>query len=242
MKYKAIMFDLDGTLLPMNQEEFTGGYFKELAKVLIPLGVDGQKLVPVIWAGTKDMAKNDGTCINKDRFWNRFREEMENGAGTDVDVDKCMEATDAFYGNEFHQAKKFTGENPLAKEAVSVAREKCEKVVLATNPIFPMVGQESRLSWIGLTGKDFDLVTSYETECFSKPNPEYYKRICQKTGLQPEECLMIGNDVKEDMLAAKAAGMDSYLVTDYQILDSETVWEGKQGTFREMIEMLRSLS
>lgn len=236
MKYKAILFDLDGTLLPMVMEEFTGGYFKELAKALKPFGICHEELVPAIWAGTKAMVKNDGSKINAEVFWERFGQEF------DVDLPACRKATDEFYGKEFHGAKQFTGENPLAKEAVKTAREKCEKVILATNPIFPMVGQESRLSWIGLTGKDFDLVTSYETECFSKPNPEYYKRICQKTGLQPEECLMIGNDVKEDMLAAKAAGMDGYLVTDCQILDSETVWGGKQGTFAEMIEMLRSLS
>lgn len=242
MKYKAIMFDLDGTLLPMEQEAFTGGYFRELAKVLISLGVDEQKLVPVIWAGTKDMTKNDGTCPNKDRFWNRFREEMENGAGTDVDVEKCMEVTDEFYVTGFHRAKKFTKENPLAKEAVQAAREKCEKVVLATNPIFPLAGQLSRLEWIGLEEKDFDYVTSYETESYGKPNPKYFSEVCRKMGYLPEECLMIGNDVKEDMLAARVAGMDCYLVTDCQILDGETVWDGKQGTFAEMIEMLKSLS
>ena len=146
-----------------------------------------------------------------------------------------------FAGNLNFGQSRVDKERQKAKEAVSAAREKCEKVVLATNPIFPMVGQESRLSWVDLSKNDFDYITSYESESFGKPNPRYFSEVCKKMGFLPEECLMIGNDVKEDMLAAKAAGMDSYLVTDYQILDSETIWEGKQGTFAEMIEMLRSL-
>ena len=32
MSLEMVMFDLDGTLLPMDMDEFTGGYFKMLAK------------------------------------------------------------------------------------------------------------------------------------------------------------------------------------------------------------------
>ena len=39
MKLKAVLFDLDGTLLPMDQEVFIQSYFKHLARLLAPLGV-----------------------------------------------------------------------------------------------------------------------------------------------------------------------------------------------------------
>ena len=60
MKYKAILFDLDGTLLPMDNNVFVKGYFKELAKKLSPIGLEPDKLIETVWAGTKAMVKNDG--------------------------------------------------------------------------------------------------------------------------------------------------------------------------------------
>ena len=66
---RAVLFDLDGTLLPMNMEEFTKGYFKLLAKKAAPFGYDAEKLVASIWKGTGAMVKNDGSCSNEEAFW-----------------------------------------------------------------------------------------------------------------------------------------------------------------------------
>lgn len=86
---------------------------------------------------------------------------------------------------------------------------------------------------------DFDYVTSYETERFCKPDPAYYLDICNKLGPNPEHCLMIGNDDREDMHAASQAGLKSYLVTDCRIPDEENPWDGEMGTFTEMLAMLQ---
>ena len=63
-----ILFDLDGTLLPMDQEVFTKDYFKRLAAKLLPHGYQADQLVDGIWAGTAAMVKNDGTCTNEGPF------------------------------------------------------------------------------------------------------------------------------------------------------------------------------
>ena len=236
MGYKAIFFDLDGTLLPMDQDAFTNGYFKELCAAVCPLGIDPKTMVDVVWAATGSMVKNDGARTNEAVFWDRF------AALTQMDnVNAFRSACDRFYGNEFHRARVFTRPNPLAVEAVKLAREKGRQVVLATNPVFPLVGQASRLSWIGLAPADFTLVTSYESDRFSKPNPRYYEDICRRLELSPAECLMIGNDETEDMYAATAAGLSAYLVTDCRIPSEAHPWAGPAGTFPEMVEMLRNL-
>ena len=50
MYLTTVLFDLDGTLLPMDQEAFTTGYFKLLAKKLAPHGYEPKSLVDAIWA------------------------------------------------------------------------------------------------------------------------------------------------------------------------------------------------
>lgn len=235
MRPKAILFDMDGTLLPMDQNVFMKQYFGEMAKVLSPLGLAPEAVAPTIWAGTKAMMKNTGELTNDEVFWQVFTQV------SGLDAAPFRPAADAFYSNQFHRARAATAENPLAVEAVRVAREKAEKVVLATNPLFPMVGQKSRMGWVGLKPEDFDLVTSYETDRYCKPNPAYFLDVCRRIGVKPEECVMIGNDETEDMAAATAAGIPiCFLVTDCRIA-GEAGWNGPQGTFAEMVEWLRAL-
>ena len=68
----TVLFDLDGTLLPMDNDAFTKGYFKLLAAKLAPHGYEPRRLVDAIWAGTAAMVQNDGTCTNQERFWQSF--------------------------------------------------------------------------------------------------------------------------------------------------------------------------
>ena len=206
---EAILFDLDGTLLPMDMDEFTGGYFRFLAQTVAPLGYDPKALVDGVWKGTAAMVKNDGSMSNKDRFWDCF---------SGIFGQQVYEHTpvfDQFYSNEFDRAICFTQPDPQAAQtAVAAARAAAPQVILATNPLFPAVGVRTRLKWLGLTPEDFDLVTTYENCSFCKPNPDYYRSILQRQGLTAEHCLMIGNDVQEDMAAATAAGLQTLLLTD----------------------------
>lgn len=235
MQYQAIMFDLDGTLLPMEVRSFAKAYFLALAKELAPFGVPAEKLVEAIMAGTEAMMRNDGSQLNADVFWAHF------SRLTGIAREQVEPICDAFYAGGFHAARVATGENPLAVEAVRAAREKAEKVILATNPLFPMAGQLTRLSWLGLKKEDFDLVTCYSSDRFCKPNPAYFTDICARMGLEPGRCLMIGNDDREDMVTAAAAGIPGYLVTDCRIPMADAPWQGPQGTFADMLAMLKAL-
>lgn len=233
---KAILFDMDRTLLPMNEELFIKTYFGGLAKKLCPVGIEQEPLVAAIWKATGAMIKNDGSYTNYDVFWRVFAEE------TGRDAAPFMQASDAFYQKEFFEVKAVTSENPLAIEAVKAARAAADKVVLASQPIFPMAAQLARASFVGLKAEDFDHITAYETESYAKPNPKYYEAICKRLGVEPKDCLMIGNDEKEDMFAASAAGLNCYLVTDHINAREDCPWNGARGGFKDMIEMLKTLS
>lgn len=203
----TVLFDLDGTLLPMDQDEFVAGYFGLLAKKAAPYGYEAKRLINTVWAGTSAMVRNDGSRTNEEAFWRRFAEEY----GEERLRDKAI--FDEFYANEFAGARSFCGFNPEAAELVRACRRDGLHVLLATNPIFPAVATETRIRWAGLEPDDFELVTTYESDRFCKPNPDYYRDILRRTGVPAAECLMVGNDVSEDM-AASALGMEVFLLTD----------------------------
>lgn len=231
-KITTVLFDLDGTLLPMDIDTFTNAYFAELAKKAAGYGYTDEKaLVAAVWKGTKAMVQNDGSVPNSERFWTVFAGEMgEDALG-------LRPHFDAFYANEFDRVKTSVGENPLAHKVVDTLKRRGYEVVLATNPIFPLVGVQTRLAWLGLSAEDFSLVTSYENCTFCKPNPEYYHEILNKIGKAPEECLMVGNDTAED-LAAMTVGLDCCLITDCMIHRGGDLPPVKQASFQEFAALI----
>lgn len=206
MEIKNVLFDLDGTLLPMDMEEFTNGYFGLLTEKMAPLGYDPKTLIDAVWAGTAAMVKNDGSRLNEDAFWAKFAQIFGKDALADQPV------FEAFYANEFQRARQFCGYDPLAAQAVGAVKASGRRVALATNPIFPAAATRSRLSWAGLEPADFELITTYENSRFCKPNIGYYREILDRLGLRGEDCLMVGNDMTEDTAAAEA-GMQVFLIT-----------------------------
>ncbi len=204
---KTVLFDMDGTLLPMEQDKFVEAYFARLAVKLAPRGYVPETLFPAIWKGVAAMVKNDGKRTNDVLFWETFSKILGEHVMSDLPL------FEEFYRVEFNGAKEVCGFAPMAKEAVRRLEEKGIERVLASNPIFPMTAQENRIRWAGLSPQDFRYITSYENSRFCKPDPRYYTEIAQKLSLDPKECLMVGNDVKEDG-AALYAGMSVFLLTD----------------------------
>lgn len=207
---KAVFFDLDGTLLPFNENEFVKVYFGLLAKKLNPLGYEKDRLVDCLWTGTKKMMMNDGSKTNEEVFWDYFAEVY----GQEKLEDK--EFINSFYTNEFKQVKSICKENPYVRDIIDYCKKNNLLVVLATNPIFPKAGTLTRMSFIGLKDEDFDFVTVYENSKLAKPNPKYYQWLLDKFNLQGEEVLMFGNNEYEDGIA-QTLGMKTYLVGDYII-------------------------
>ena len=123
--------------------------------------------------------------------------------------------------------------------AVHSVKEMGLRVALATNPIFPAVATESRIRWAGLEPEDFELYTTYENIGFCKPNPDYYLEIAKRLGVRPEQCLMVGNDVTEDMVA-KTIGI--FLLTDCLInKERKNSAEYPRGSFIQLMQYIDTL-
>lgn len=228
----TILFDLDGTLLPMEIEAFTNKYFEEISKKAVEFGYDAKETINSVWTGTKEMIKNDGSVLNIERFWDSFVDNLGEKAL------ELKEPFDKFYREEFHNVREATTENPLAKKLIGALKDKGYTLILATNPLFPADATRARMGWIELSEDDFELVTTYDNSSYCKPNPEYYKEILEKIGKDPNECIMIGNDAVEDV-AAKQAGLEVYLVTD--CLDNPKnvdISDIEKGSFEELFDFL----
>jgi len=207
MKIKVILFDLDGTLLPMDQNIFTKTYFGLLAKKLANFGYEPEKLISSVWNGTVAMIKNDGSKTNEQVFWDYFASIYGEKAKRDYPH------FEEFYQENFDDVKVSCGFNKEASNIINKIKSLGYRLVLATNPIFPAIATQKRIAWAGLNQSDFEFYTTYENSCHCKPNLEYYKDILKRLNVSPEECLMVGNDVKEDMIAKKL-GINVFLLTD----------------------------
>lgn len=203
---KAVLFDLDGTLLPMDEEKFTNGYFELLSSYLEKVGYEKQRLISTVWACTKRMIKNNGEFFNEEVFWKEFFSVYGEGKLKD------KAQFDDFYKTDFEKTVKFCGFNPLARETVVFARSLAIKTVLASNPLFPRGAMLTRAGFVGLKEQDFDYVSNYSNSSFCKPNPLFYKQILDKMQLNTDEVIYFGNSEKEDYIPATSIGVKCYLV------------------------------
>ncbi len=207
MSITTVLFDLDGTLLPMDQDLFAKTYFTSIAGYVAPRGYDFEAVIKGIWAGTKAMVKNTGEKTNETVFWETFASIFGDRVYGD------MPAFDRFYVEHFDEIAAVCGHDPRAAEVICLCHERGCKTVLATNPIFPRIATEKRMRWAGLEPEDFALYTTYDNSRYCKPNLQYYTAILNELGVSPEACLMVGNDVGEDMIA-RELGMKVFLLTD----------------------------
>ena len=227
---KAVLFDLDGTLLPMDLDLFVENYMKAIARRLAPLGFDPKTVINGVWQGVYAMVKNDGSRHNQEIFWEVFSKIP------DVD-DKVTAELEGFYNEDFPRLSSVCGFNEKSNLLIKKLKAKGYKVILATNPIFPLIAVESRIGWAGLDKADFDYITSYENSSFSKPNPKYYEEILNKNGLEANECIMVGNDVTEDG-AARKIGIKTFILTDWLInKENADLNDFPHGSFNDLLNL-----
>lgn len=203
----TILFDLDGTLLPMDFDAFMERYFYEMGKMFHDM-IDGRLLAGYIMESTRYMVNNLEDRRNEEKFMKRFSELI------DGDVTAYQKRFDAFYSTLFLNARQTTYQNDSMIKALRLVKSKGYNIVLATNPLFPMQANHHRIHWAGLVPDDFSYISSFENNKYCKPNLEYYREVLLAINRSPEECMMVGNDAHENM-AAGNLGIKTYLVENH---------------------------
>lgn len=236
MKDKShILFDLDGTLLPIDMNIFINKYFHILADYFSDL-YQPDYFIDLVNKATLEMIKNNGVKTNKEVFEKEFFDliDLENTSKKTI-----WDRFNNFYNEEFPTLKKHFEFDNLGNKIVKVAKEKNFKTVVATNPLFPKEAIKTRLNWIDLKLDDFEYVTSYEEMRHCKPNINYYREILDKLNLNPKDCVMVGNDLQDDMIAKKI-GIKTFLLEDYKVgklnLEISPDWIGSRKEFIDYIK------
>lgn len=208
----TILFDLDGTLVHFEFEDFLKAYLKAIGRRVSEF-IDPQAFLAQLLASSDAMVRSlDGAKTNRDVFMEHFFTGLRRAP------DELMPVIDAFYDEDFPRLRDVLAvmPHPLARPMLEELIDRGYDVVIATNPVFPANAIEERMRWGGIDGLPYAHVTSYEISHYCKPNTEYYAEILDTVGREPHECLMVGNDTCEDLVAVDL-GITTYLVEDYAL-------------------------
>lgn len=234
--FEAILFDLDGTLLNIDMNIFLQHYFRKMHEMARVSGYDeAQRMVEQVFKSTGVMIANrDPGFSNEAVFMQDF---LSNWEYPEAEMRGFF---DRFYASAFPDLQQYTRPFSGIPEMMKKIVDRGMKVVVATNAVFPLTALEQRLDWAGLGNFKFDLITSYEVMHFCKPHTDYYREITEQIGVNPTKCLMVGNDVGEDLPAARI-GMKTFLVENMLIDKADGIKPDRRGRLSDLFAFVNSL-
>lgn len=201
---KAVLFDLDGTLLDMDGDAFLEAYIDKLADFLQPWIIKEQFTTALWSAAVGALASEHPGRTNQDVLTTSLSDTLS------VDALELRQRIKQF--NETQAAHVMPGGKPRpgARRAVQAARALGLKIAVATTPIYGLPVVMDRLARAQVADIPWDVIAT-DSFCSTKPYPAYYRELSHLLRVDPVECLMVGDDAFND-LAARTVGMATYYV------------------------------
>lgn len=237
MTLRAVLFDLDNTLLENPMSRFLPRYFGALQAFTRTRLAHSDRLLPALLAATRrvvETAHPDQT--NEQIVLAHLEQALESDRATLAPVFA------AFYRDVYPTLAQVTRAQPLAPRWIQAAFTRFEYVVIATNPLFPRVAIEQRLQWAGVPVSDwpYALVTTYENMRSAKPAAAYYDEIAVALGVAAADCLMVGDDWENDIAPAAALGMQTFWLTDGAALPPTAVPVTSRGASADLLHWIEA--
>ena len=233
-RIKALLLDLDDTLLINDMEAFIPHYFRALYAYFEPLCPPGI-FIEALQAGTRAMFRNEGNNGTNEAVFERVFYSY-----AELDPEVLGPRFERFYREEFDKLGVHTAPDPCARSLVALAFAQGYQVAIATQPLFPRVAIEARLRWAGVGVDEFayDFISSYEEMMACKPHPRFFQTILDALGRQPEECLMVGDSPTADM-AAGQFGLRTFWVNRQGLRPPAGMHCDAQGELSDLITLLK---
>jgi len=230
----TILFDLDGTLLSIDMNDFENIYYSSLSesfKEILPK----KDFMGLLYNSVTAMVKNTEHRTNEEVFMEAMRSQVKD------ELDTYTALFSQYYETGFkvlRNAVKDTKEMQLATELL---KKKGYDLVIATNPLFPKTAIDQRIEWSGVDRSHFSYVSYFEINHYCKPNIEYYSEILDSIGKTPEQCMMVGNDALEDLIAGEL-GVSTYLITDH-LLNRKNIeiMADHMGSYRDFLSFAEGM-
>lgn len=230
----TFLFDLDGTVLPMDFNKFMELYFYNIGEYFKDI-IEPKVLVKNILQSTEVMIRSKNKELNEVKFMKHFDSLIE------VSVEEYLPMFYDFYNTTFDNVKASTHKSKHMRKSIDLLKDKGYTVVIATNPVFPMIANHHRIKWAGFDPSEFHYITSFEGNYSCKPHLEYYNEILDNINKKAENCYMVGNDVYDDLSAGKL-GIETYLVTNHMLnKHNQEIVVDHQGTYYDFFKFVQKL-
>jgi len=190
MRIKAILFDLDNTLIDFIKMKKEASQAAAYAMAEAGLEVDKDALAEKLFRYYLEYG-----IESDDAFENYLLKTFRK-----VEYRVLAAAVNAYLNEKYLHLDPYPGVPETLEEIV----EKGLKIAVVSDGL--RLKAWMRLNAAGLD-KYFDTVVAYEDTGKKKPNPEPFITACEKLGVKPQECLMVGDWPERDIEGAKAVGM-----------------------------------
>lgn len=208
-RLRAILFDLDGTLVDTNDLHVEAwdrafrehGHQFSREQIHEQIGKGGDNLLPSL---LPDASKAEQDAID-DRHGEIYKGEL------------------------MPTARPFPGASDLLRRT----KDEGLQVVLASS-----AGEEEIDHYVGLLGKDLISFTTGKDDVeASKPCPDIFEAALKKGGLAPGEAIVVG-DTPYDVLAAKRAGVECVAVLSGGFSEQDLRGAGAAAVYRDAADLL----
>jgi len=207
---QGLFFDLDGTLLQVEMQQFIPAYLEDLSRQFVD-NVPAERFSRVARQAVHALLREgDAERTNRERYLAMIERHLSIPPGL------FEERLELWLEESLHRLSGHVSPidhvRPLLDDCFTLGIP----IILATNPVFPAAMIEARLAWSGLEDYPFNFITSYENTRYCKPQQGYFQDLLDRFELEARHCLMVGNDTEHDLAAAKV-GIKTFLVDTYLI-------------------------
>lgn len=209
--YKNYIFDLYGTLIDINTDEWQAALWKKLAILYAYRGAE---------YSYREIKSEYGRLVEKEKAAVRRRhkdfsvidikiekvfKELFSQKGVKASKTEILHKAEAFRCFSTKYIKLYDGVEDLLK----TLKSRGKRVYLLSNA--QRVFTENELNMFGLTQYFDGILISSDVEC-SKPDNNFFQILFDRYSLEKSESVMIGNDYISDIGGAADFGIDSLYI------------------------------